>query len=131
MSLTRKTYSPMSHSYSYSSIATPSYSYSRVSTYLDALEKDDQINKLKRDLTSVKSLEMKYYALLQDIALAEKENRMLEVNNENIEKEYIMKVQEVRKDTGEIESQLEIINVRLTEEEKKVDSVEKEIQDLL
>ncbi len=74
---------------------------------------------------------MKYYSLLQEIAMAEKENRMLEIKNEDVEKEYIMKVQEVRKDTGDIEGQLEMINVRLTEEEKKVQSVEKEIQDLL
>ena len=71
-------------------------------------------------MTSVKSLEMKYYSLLQEIAMAEKENRMLEIKNEDVEKEYIMKVQEVRKDTGDIEGQLEMINVRLTEEEKKV-----------
>ena len=48
MSLNRKTYSPMSHTYSYSSTLSPSYSetlspsysYSRVTTYLDALERD-------------------------------------------------------------------------------------------
>ena len=112
----------MSHSYSYSSMASPSYSYSRVSTYLDALEKDDQINKLKRELTSVKSLEMKYYALIQEIALAEKENKLLEGKNEDIEEEYIAKVQEVRKNNSDVEGQLEMISVRLTEEEKKVDS---------
>ena len=77
MSLTRKNYSPMSHSYTFTSAASPSYSYSRVTTYLDALEKDDQIHKLRKELTSVKSLEMKYYALIQEIALAEKENRIL------------------------------------------------------
>jgi len=37
MSLTRKTYSPMAHTYSYSTTLSPSYSYSRVTTYLDAL----------------------------------------------------------------------------------------------
>ena len=37
----------------------------------------------------------------------------------------------MRKDTGEIEGQLEMISMRLNEEEKKVESVEKEIQSLL
>ena len=57
---------------------------------------------------------MKYYALVQEIALAEKENRVLEGRNEEVEREYIEKVQEVRKETGEVEGRLEAINFRLT-----------------
>jgi len=56
MSLSRKTYSPMSHTYSYSSATTPTYSYSRVTSYLDALERDETINKLKREISDVRSL---------------------------------------------------------------------------
>jgi hypothetical protein len=58
---------------------------------------------------------MKYYSLVQEIALAEKENRVLEGRNEDVERDYIEKVQEVRKETGEVEGRLEAINIRLTE----------------
>ena len=39
MSAHRRNYSPISN-YKYSTAVSPSYSYSRVSGYLDALEKD-------------------------------------------------------------------------------------------
>lgn len=96
MSLNRKTYSPMSHTYSYSTTYSPTYSYSRVTTYLDALERDETISKLKRELTNVKSIEMKYYSLLQEISMAEKENRLLETKNSDLEQEYVGKIQETR-----------------------------------
>ena len=47
--------------------------------------------------------------------MAEKENRVLEGRNEDVERDYIEKVQEVRKETGEVEGRLEAINIRLTE----------------
>jgi hypothetical protein len=39
---------------------------------------------------------------------------MLEGRNEQVEREYIEKVQQVRKETGDLEGKLETINVRLT-----------------
>lgn len=47
---------------------------------------------------------MKYYGLLQEISIAEKENKMLEVKNGNLEQEYVAKIQEARKNNSEIES---------------------------
>jgi hypothetical protein len=63
---------------------------------LDALERDETIGKLKRELTNVKSIEMKYYSLLQEISMAEKENRLLETKNSDLEQEYVGKIQETR-----------------------------------
>jgi hypothetical protein len=63
---------------------------------LDALERDETIGNLKRELTNVKSIEMKYYSLLQEISMAEKENRLLETKNSDLEQEYVGKIQETR-----------------------------------
>lgn len=77
MSLGRSTYSPVRHNYTHAQTMSPTYSYSRVTSYLDALERDETINKLRKEITDVKTVEMKYHTLLQEISLAEKDNRIL------------------------------------------------------
>lgn len=39
---------------------------------------------------------MKYHGLLQEISLAEKENKLLESKNTNVEQDYVDRIQKVR-----------------------------------
>lgn len=55
--------------------------------------------------------------------MAEKDNRIIENKNTGIEQEYVDKIQQARADTSAIESQLQQVNQKLSEEEKRVESV--------
>ncbi len=58
---------------------------------------------------------MRYHSLLQEISMAEKDNRIIENKNTGIEQEYVEKIQKTRADTSAIESQLQQVNQKLNE----------------
>lgn len=66
---------------------------SRVSSYLEALERDETVSSLRREYARYRSIEAEYDDLKYEINKAERERKRLEEKNTEIQSEYMQKIQ--------------------------------------
>lgn len=79
---------------------------SRVNTYLEALERDEAINTLRREYAHHRSVEAEYDDLSYEITKAERENKKLEQKNVEIQEEYMDKIKANKDLITELSSQI-------------------------
>lgn len=86
---------------------------SRVSTYLEALERDETINSLRREYAHHRSIEAEYDDLKYQISKAERENKKLEEQNISIQEDYMEKVKCNKGLIAELGSQIDQVETKI------------------
>ena len=80
--------------------------HSRVTNYLDALERDETVNNLRREYAQNRSIESEYDDLKYEINKAERENKKLEQRNCEVQEEYLAKIKANKHTMTELTEQI-------------------------
>ena len=79
---------------------------SRATNYLDALERDETVNNLRREYAQHRSVESEYDDLKYEINKAERENKKLEQKNCEVQEEYLNKIKLNKTTMAELTQQI-------------------------
>ena len=94
--------------------STLSNSNSRVTNYLEALERDETVNNLRREYSHYRTVQSEYDDLKYEINKAERENKKLEQKNCEVQEEYLNKIKANKSLMSELTQQIEEIQSKIS-----------------
>ena len=82
---------------------------SRTGNYLDALERDETVNNLRKEYAQNRTIECEFDDLKYEINKVERENKKLEQKNCEVQEEYLCKIKANKALMSELNHQIENI----------------------